>query len=115
MFCFARRHCCHRRYCNEDTRRIIPKFEKYLGFVKMVGAIGFEPTTYGSQNRRATSLRYAPTIERPSITSVVQKKRCNPVALTRAFPNRQGLINRWIAHHTANLQPKLFRQPAIDL
>jgi hypothetical protein len=28
---------------------------------EVVGAIGFEPTTYGSQNRRATRLRYAPT------------------------------------------------------
>ena len=27
----------------------------------MVGAIGFEPTTYGTQNRRATRLRHAPT------------------------------------------------------
>ena len=26
----------------------------------MVGAIGFEPTTYGTQNRRATRLRYTP-------------------------------------------------------
>jgi hypothetical protein len=31
--------------------------------LKMVGAIGFEPTTYGSQNRRATRLRYAPTTD----------------------------------------------------
>ena len=28
----------------------------------MVGAIGFEPTTYGTQNRRATRLRHAPNI-----------------------------------------------------
>ena len=28
---------------------------------EMVGAIGFEPTTYGTQNRRATRLRHAPT------------------------------------------------------
>ncbi len=28
---------------------------------EMVGAIGFEPTTYGTQNRRATKLRHAPT------------------------------------------------------
>ena len=30
-------------------------------FFCVVGAIGFEPTTYGTQNRRATRLRYAPT------------------------------------------------------
>ena len=30
--------------------------------LRMVGAIGFEPTTYGSQNRRAAKLRHAPTI-----------------------------------------------------
>lgn len=35
-----------------NTRRAHPKV--------LVGAIGFEPTTYGSQNRRATRLRYAP-------------------------------------------------------
>ena len=29
----------------------------------MVGAIGFEPTTYGTQNRRATRLRHAPNIK----------------------------------------------------
>lgn len=28
----------------------------------MVGATGLEPATYGTQNRRATKLRYAPTI-----------------------------------------------------
>jgi len=27
----------------------------------MVGAAGFELATYGTQNRRATRLRYAPT------------------------------------------------------
>jgi hypothetical protein len=29
---------------------------------KMVGAEGFELSTYGTQNRRATRLRYAPTV-----------------------------------------------------
>ena len=33
----------------------------YTGILKMVGAIGFEPTTPCSQNRCATRLRYAPT------------------------------------------------------
>lgn len=28
----------------------------------MVGAVGFEPTTYSSQSYRAARLRYAPTI-----------------------------------------------------
>ena len=28
----------------------------------VVGARGFEPPTYGTQNRRATRLRYAPTM-----------------------------------------------------
>lgn len=50
----------------------------------MVGAIGFEPTTYGSQNRRATRLRYAPTgaflqsnvpVEKPQLTA---KPRYSP-------------------------------------
>ena len=30
-------------------------------FRKVVGAEGFELSTYGTQNRRATRLRYAPT------------------------------------------------------
>jgi hypothetical protein len=30
----------------------------------MVGAVGFEPTTFWSQTRRATKLRYAPMTER---------------------------------------------------
>ncbi len=34
---------------------------------KVVGAIGFEPTTYGSQNRRATRLRYAPNSDVSSV------------------------------------------------
>ena len=32
----------------------------------MVGAIGFEPTTSWSQTRRATGLRYAPTVKQTS-------------------------------------------------
>ncbi len=28
-----------------------------------VGAVGFELTTYGTQNRRATKLRYAPKLK----------------------------------------------------
>ena len=36
-----------------------PKISSFF----MVGAIGFEPTTYGTQNRRATRLRYAPIIK----------------------------------------------------
>ncbi len=39
-------------------------FNSVMDLLKMVGAIGFEPTTYGTQNRRATRLRYAPTFQR---------------------------------------------------
>ena len=39
------------------------KSEKKIKIVSMVGAIGFEPTTYGTQNRRATRLRHAPNIK----------------------------------------------------
>ena len=35
--------------------------QPFLWMFSVVGAIGFEPTTYGTQNRRATRLRYAPT------------------------------------------------------
>ena len=41
------------RKCEESTRANMD--------FRMVGAIGFEPTTYGTQNRRATRLRHAPT------------------------------------------------------
>ena len=34
----------------------------------MVGARGFEPPTSWSQTRRATGLRYAPTLELQSLT-----------------------------------------------
>ena len=33
----------------------------FAGKGKVVGAAGFELATYGTQNRRATRLRYAPT------------------------------------------------------
>ena len=36
------------------------RVNKKIKIVSMVGAIGFEPTTYGTQNRRATKLRHAP-------------------------------------------------------
>lgn len=38
----------------------------------LVGAVGFEPTTFWSQTRRATGLRYAP------IQNVLQYIRSNP-------------------------------------
>ncbi len=41
---------------------------------KMVGAIGFEPTTYGTQNRRATKLRHAPTGGRSLHRNIVKEK-----------------------------------------
>lgn len=43
---------------------VTPRFRAYCihMYVKLVGAIGFEPTTYGTQNRRATRLRHAPTL-----------------------------------------------------
>ena len=48
----ARRSTARRSTARNGTAR--------LWMWKVVGAIGFEPTTYGSQNRRATKLRYAP-------------------------------------------------------
>ena len=36
---------------------------------KLVGARGFEPPTSCSQSRRATGLRYAPTLELQSLTT----------------------------------------------
>ena len=40
-----------------------PDYEITHYHKRMVGAIGFEPTTYGTQNRRATRLRHAPNIK----------------------------------------------------
>ena len=34
--------------------------EAFADMEFMVGAVGFEPTTFWSQTRRATGLRYAP-------------------------------------------------------
>jgi hypothetical protein len=42
-------------------RRANLQFKHKKFNIVLVGAIGFEPTTYGTQNRRATRLRYAPT------------------------------------------------------
>ena len=47
----------------------------------MVGAVGFEPTTFWSQTRRATKLRYAPMTEREYRTT---REVCND--------NRRGEI-----------------------
>lgn len=35
--------------------------EAFADMEFMVGAVGFEPTTFWSQTRRATGLRYAPS------------------------------------------------------
>ncbi len=45
----------------ERTCRWPPK-----GHEDMVGAVGFEPTTFWSRTKRATSLRYAPTVSEPT-------------------------------------------------
>ena len=55
----------------------------------MVGAIGFEPTTYGTQNRRATKLRHAPTAR-----SLAGKLRGEKVQFTTA-------AQIMITHHRA--------------
>lgn len=36
----------------------------FAGLSQMVGARGFEPPAYGTQNRRATRLRHAPNLSR---------------------------------------------------
>ncbi len=40
----------------------------------MVGTVGFEPTTYGTQNRRATRLRYAPPCDASSNDTLAEWK-----------------------------------------
>jgi len=49
-----------------------------LGFNDSVGATGFEPATYGSQNRRATRLRYAPE-PRGLARATSWRKRYRPI------------------------------------
>lgn len=61
--------------CNELTGKAVR--EHSCGPVDyeeetLVGAVGFEPTTFWSQTRRATGLRYAP------IQNVLQYIRSNP-------------------------------------
>ena len=43
------------------TGAVRPKARNQVEKVEVVGAEGFELSTYGTQNRRATRLRYAPT------------------------------------------------------
>ena len=50
--------------------------------MKLVGAIGFEPTTYGTQNRRATRLRHAPTLRHQIEGNAGNEKR--KIAIRRA-------------------------------
>ncbi len=71
----------------------------------MVGAAGFELATYGTQNRRATRLRYAPTAaplpaaegnEKPSLRSQggglseTGASTASPAATIRAMPMQVG-------------------------
>ena len=57
---WIKRHTHHNSQSrhSDAIRSALDLGENVIG---MVGAIGFEPTTYGTQNRRATRLRYAPT------------------------------------------------------
>src|SRR4026208_1201623 len=49
----------HVRGLEQDARKV----RSMAATLKMVGARGFEPPTSCSQSRRATGLRYAPTLE----------------------------------------------------
>src|SRR6185295_11275938 len=68
---------------------------------KVVGAAGFEPTTWSTQNSRATRLRYAPVPRAPSIHALRRAdKRLAPApsAMSAAWqfgkeiPDRHGGI-----------------------
>jgi hypothetical protein len=56
--------CLHRTYTRHSVRpsalRVTSKIRDFKGLV--VGAAGFEPTTWSTQNSRATRLRYAPAL-----------------------------------------------------
>jgi hypothetical protein len=43
----------------------------------VVGAEGFELSTYGTQNRRATRLRYAPTTDHLAGNFGIEKPYCS--------------------------------------
>jgi len=83
----------------------------------MVGAIGFEPTTYGTQNRRATKLRHAPTEsvfsgdvgQRKERIELSAKEKCS-----LARPERGSLIQPRVAHLAARDHAQHLRQTTID-
>ena len=73
----------------------------------MVGAIGFEPTTYGTQNRRATRLRHAPTVclLAPLFTD---EKTAYALLLNFAGPQSALLWHLRVADHRTDLQIQHF-------
>src|SRR2546430_11105866 len=52
---------------------------------RMVGAVGFEPTTFWSQTRRATKLRYAPPIAMKYPTNQPERNGFRKQSAGRAF------------------------------
>jgi hypothetical protein len=77
-------------------RNLAKLFEKFCarqqGAVEMVGAEGFELSTYGTQNRRATRLRYAPTAAPLLGARANEKPECSmrldgPPGLPRQAPS----------------------------
>src|SRR5579863_2441392 len=52
---------CESKHCDEDSAIDAPSQPRNYLVLKLVGAIGFEPTTPCAQGRCATRLRYAPT------------------------------------------------------
>ena len=69
----------------------------------MVGAIGFEPTTSWSQTRRATGLRYAPTVIRES--QIIRGKGLGGQTLPAYFTRRE------VAAESGSPKNKAARRP----
>jgi hypothetical protein len=58
----------------------------YGGKSDMVGARGFEPPAYGTQNRRATRLRYAP-FHRRCLQPLVAVEKAKLHLIRRTIPD----------------------------
>ncbi len=94
---------------NSRQTRITPhlRLKCRSAFVEVVGAIGFEPTTYGTQNRRATRLRHAPTVclLAPLFTD---EKTAYALLLNFAGPQSALLWHLRVADHRTDLQIQHF-------
>ena len=75
----------------------------------VVGAIGFEPTTCGSQNRRAARLRYAPL----GNATTRNPRRIEASAFRIARPCSDRLFKLRMSHLSSRIQAKLAAEASV--